>query len=138
MKIKVLLVAPGIEVQKIKIPASTKFIKSLIGDKLLKIRVSNKIGIIANKYPNIEEFNRLYKDRTIKGSFLVVGLKNDRLASLKKRDMKRYYNLFKISKHKKRIEQMKDEYLEEYYAKQINLKLEANKENKQKIFGIAA
>ena len=138
MKIKVLLVAPGREVQKVKIPASIKFIKSLIGEDLIRLNISNKIAIFANKNPNIDEFNRLYKGNVMMGLFLVVGLKNQKLVSLKKREMKRYFNLFKLSKHKNKIEQLKQEYLEKYYAKQINLKKKANKENKQKIFGIAA
>ena len=39
MKIKSLLVMPGKEVQKVKIPANIKFIKSLLGEDLQKIRV---------------------------------------------------------------------------------------------------
>lgn len=138
MKIKVLLVAPGREVQKVKIPASIKFIKSLIGEDLIRLNISNKIAIFANKSPNVDEFNRLYKGNVVMGLFIVVGLKNQKLVSLKKREMKRYFNLFKLSKHKNKIEQLKQEYLEKYYVKQIKLKKKANKENKQKIFGIAA
>ena len=40
MKIKSLLVMPGKEVQKVKIPANIKFIKSLLGEDLQKIRVN--------------------------------------------------------------------------------------------------
>lgn len=138
MKIKVLLVAPGIEVQKVKIPASTKFIKSLIGKELLKINVTESVAIFGNKNPYIEDFNRLYKGSLIMGAFIVVGLKNNKLVSLKKREMKRYINMFKLEKHKNKINQIKDEFLEKYYAKQINLKKKANKENKEKIFGLAA
>ena len=36
MKIKSLLIMPGKEVQKVKIPANIKFIKSLLGDDLQK------------------------------------------------------------------------------------------------------
>jgi len=138
MKIKVLLVAPGIEVQKVKIPASTKFIKSFIGKDLLKINVTESVAIFGNKNPNIEDFNRLYKGSLIMGAFIVVGLKDNKLVSLKKREMKRYINMFKLEKHKNKVNQIKDEFLEKYYAKQINLKKKANKENKEKIFGLAA
>ena len=138
MKIKVLLVAPGMEVQKVRIPASTKFIKSFIGNDLIKLNITESVAIFANKNPNIEEFNRLYKDKIMMGSFFVVGLKKQKLASLKKREMKRYINLFKLSKHKVKIEKLKEEFLEKYYAKQINLKRKANKENRQRIFGLAA
>ena len=72
------------------------------------------------------------------GAFIVVGLKNNKLVSLKKREMKRYINMFKLEKHKNKVNQIKDEFLEKYYAKQINLKKKANKENKEKIFGLAA
>ena len=138
MKIKVLLVAPGMEVQKVKIPASTKFIKSLIGKELLKINVTESVAIFGNKNPYIEDFNRFYKGSLIMGAFIVVGLKNNKLVSLKKREMKRYINMFKLEKHKNKVNQIKDEFLEKYYAKQINLKKKANKENKEKIFGLAA
>ena len=138
MKIKVLLVAPGMEVQKVRIPASTKFIKSFIGNDLIKLNITESVAIFANKNPNIEEFNRVYKDNIMMGSFFVVGLKRQKLASLKKREMKRYINLFKLSKHKVKIEKLKEEFLEKYYAKQINLKRKANKENRQRIFGLAA
>ena len=40
MKIKSLLIMPGKEVQKVKIPANIKFIKSLLGDDLQKIRIN--------------------------------------------------------------------------------------------------
>ena len=84
MKIKVLLVAPGMEVQKVRIPASTKFIKSFIGNDLIKLNITESVAIFANKNPNIEEFNRFYKDNIMMGSFFVVGLKKQKLASLKK------------------------------------------------------
>ena len=42
MKIKVLLVMPEHEVQTVKIPRSSKFIKALIGKELLKIRLDKK------------------------------------------------------------------------------------------------
>ena len=41
MKIKGLLVMPGIEVQKVRIPASIKFVKSLIGSELIKIKATD-------------------------------------------------------------------------------------------------
>ena len=43
MKIKGLLVMPGMEVQKVKIPASIKFIKSLIGNELVKIKATESV-----------------------------------------------------------------------------------------------
>ena len=53
MKIKVLLVAPGIEVQKVKIPASTKFIKSFFRNDLTKLNISENIALFVNRNPNI-------------------------------------------------------------------------------------
>ena len=46
MKIKVLLVMPGKEVQTVKIPASIKFIKSFIGEELQTLR-ENKNTVIS-------------------------------------------------------------------------------------------
>lgn len=84
MKIKVLLVAPGIEVQKVKIPASTKFIKSFFRNDLTKLNISENIALFVNSNPNIEKFNRLYKGKILMGPFFVVGLKKQKLVSLKK------------------------------------------------------
>ena len=137
MKIKVLLVAPGMEVQKVKIPASTKFMKSFLRNDLVRLNKSNVIGFFGNRNPNIEDFNRFYKGTILMGPFFVVGLKNNKLVSLKKREIKKYSNMFKLSKHKK-INEVKEEFLEKYYYNQIKLKRAAEKENKQKIFGIAA
>ena len=55
MKIKVLLVMPGREVQTIKIPANIKFIKSFIGKELFKIQLNENAIIIANKNAYISE-----------------------------------------------------------------------------------
>ena len=49
MKIKVLLVMPGKEVQTVRIPASIKFIKSFIGEELQRFRENKNTVIIANK-----------------------------------------------------------------------------------------
>ena len=137
MKIKVLLVAPGMEVQKVKIPASTKYIKSFLGNDLTKLNISNEIAFFANKNPNIEEFNRLYRGRILMGPFFIIGMKNQKLVSLKKRQVKKYMNMFKLSKHKK-VNIFKEEFLEQYYYKQRKIRKAAEKENKQKIFGLAA
>ena len=49
MKVKVLLVMPGKEVQIMKIPASFKFIKSFIGEELYEVKLDKNIMILANK-----------------------------------------------------------------------------------------
>lgn len=138
MKIKGLLVMPGIEVQKVRIPASIKFVKSLIGSELIKIKATDSVSIFVSKDPNIEDFNRIYRGNHILGTFLIIGTKNHKLKSLKNREIKRYCNMFKLSKHKKKVEHYKKYFLEDYYKKQNLLKKKARKENKEKIFGIAA
>ena len=77
MKIKVLLVIPGMEVQKVKIPASIKFIKSFIGDDLQKYKLGENNILIANKNPKIDEFNRFYRNNMILGRFIIVSTKKD-------------------------------------------------------------
>ena len=138
MKIKGLLVMPGMEVQKVKIPASIKFIKSLIGNELIKIKATESVSIFIPKEPNIEDFNRIYKGHHILGAFIIVGNKNHKIKSLKNREIRRYYNMFRLAKHKKKVDYCKSDFLEEYYLKQNKLKRKARKENKEKIFGIAA
>lgn len=138
MKIKVLLVIPGMEVQKVKIPASIKFIKSFIGDDLQKYKLVENNILIANKNPKIDEFNRFYKNNMILGRFIIVSTKKNKLTSLKNRDFRRYSNMFSLKKQENKVNKYKEYFLEQYYNNQIELKRKAAKENKEKIFGIAA
>ena len=116
MKIKVLLVMPGKEVQTVKIPANMKFIKSLIGENLFQIKLNESTVIISNRDANVEEFNRLLGDNIIFGTFLIISKKNNRRTSMNKKDLRRYANMFKLRKHQKKIDIYKNEYLEEYYS----------------------
>lgn len=138
MKIKVLLVMPGREVQTIKIPANIKFIKSFIGKELLKIQLNENAIIIANKNAYISEFNRMLGDNILLGTFLIIATKNNRRVSLKKKDIRKFTNMFKLKKHQKKIDKYKEEYLEEYYYNQRKMKLKNAKRNKEELLKLAA
>lgn len=138
MKIKVLLVMPNKEVQVIKIPGSIKFIKSFIGENLYRIKLNNRNIIIANKNASIDEFNRILGGNILLGSFLIVSIKNNRRVSIKKKDIRKYTNMFKLRKHQRKIEIYKDEYLEEYYSNQRIMKEKNREQNKREIFNLAA
>ncbi len=122
MKIKVLLVMPEREVQTLKIPRSSKFIKALIGNELQKIKLDENIMIIADKNPNLTEFNRIVGENIVLGTFIVVATKNRHRVSLTKKEIRKYTNMFKLRKHKRKIDFYKNEYLEEYYSNQKNIK----------------
>ena len=95
--------------------------------------------IIANKDAKIDEFNRFLNGNVILGTFIIVSVrKNNRKVSMKKRDIRKYTNFFKLRKHQKKIDKIKDEYLEEFYFAQRKRKLENRKRNKEIIFKIAA
>lgn len=138
MKIKVLLVMQDKEVQIVKIPRSTKFIKALIGNDLLKVRLDKDIMLIANKNADVTEFNRMVGGNIILGNFIVVAIKNKRRVSMTKREIRKYTNMFKLRKHKRKIDMYKDEYLEEYYSNQRTMKQKNAERNKREIFNIAA
>ena len=131
MKIKVLLVMPNREVQTVKIPRNIKFIKALIGNELLRIRINQNIMIIASKNTNATEANRLFKSNIICGTFIVVSIKNKRRVTMTKREIRRYANMFKLKKHKRKIELYKEEYLEKYYLNETQMREKAKKENKE-------
>ena len=116
MKIKCLLVMPGKEVQRVRIPANIKFIKALIGENLLNIRANENNIIIANQNARNDEFNRFFQGNILYGTFIVVSLKKNRRTSMKKKDIRKFSNMFKLSKHQKKIERFKEEFLEEYYT----------------------
>lgn len=138
MKIKVLLVIPGKEVQTIRIPASIKFIKSFIGENLFRIKLDENTVLIANKSAKFDDFNRIFKGNIILGTFLIISIKNNRRVSMKKKTVRKYTNMFKIKKHQKKIDIYKDEYLEEFYSNQRKIKQKNAKRNKEEIFKIAA
>lgn len=138
MRIKVLLVMPGKEAQLVKIPANTKFIKSFIGNELFKIKLNENTMIYANKNASQDEFNRILGGNILLGTFLIVSIKNSRRVSMKKKDIRKYTNMFKLRKHQKKINAYKDEYLEEYYSNQRILKQKNAERNKTEILKIAA
>lgn len=138
MKIKVLLVMPGKEVQIMKIPASMKFIKSFIGEELYRIKLNENTVLIANYNANVDEFNRIVKGNIILGTFIIVSIKNNRRVSMKKRDIRKFSNMFKLRKHQKKVDSFKEEYLEEYYSNQKINKQKNAERNKKEIFNIAA
>lgn len=138
MKIKGLLVIPGNEVQEVKIPANIKFIKSFIGKELFKIRLNENNILIANKNAKIDDFNRIVGNNIILGTFLIVSIKNNRRVSMKKKDIRKFSNMFKLRKHQRKIDFYKDQYLEEYYSNQKEMKQKNAEKNKKEIFNIAA
>lgn len=138
MKIKVLLVMPGKEVQIIKIPNSIKFIKSFIGKELDRIKLNENTILIGNKNPNLEEFNRIINGEILLGTFIIVSIKNNRRVSMKKKDIRKFINIFKLRKHQKKVNILREEYLEEYYSNQRNMKLKSAEKNKKDIFNLAA
>ncbi len=138
MKIKSLLVMPGKEVQIVKIPASIKYIKAFIGEELYKVKLNENTLLIANKNAKIDEFNRILGTNILLGTFLIVSIKNNRRISMKKKDIRKFTNMFKLRKHQKKVEAYKEEYLEEYYTNQRIMKQKNAERNKREIFKIAA
>lgn len=138
MKIKSLLVMPGREVQIVKIPASIKYIKAFIGEELYKVKLNENTLLIANKNAKIDEFNRILGTNILLGTFLIVSIKNNRRISMKKKDIRKFTNMFKLRKHQKKVEAYKEEYLEEYYTNQRIMKQKNAERNKKEIFKIAA
>lgn len=138
MKIKVLLVMPNKEVQVVKIPASTKFIKAFIGDDLYRVKLNETTVLIANKNAKVDEFNRILGENILLGIFLIVSIKNNHRVSMKKKDIRKFTNMFKLRKYQRKVELYKDEYLEEYYTNQRIMKQKNAERNKREIFKMAA
>lgn len=138
MKIKVLLVMPNKEVQVVKIPASTKFIKAFIGDDLYRVKLNETTVLIANKNAKVDEFNRILGENILLGIFLIVSIKNNHRVSMKKKDIRKFTNMFKLRKHQRKVELYKDEYLEEYYTNQRIMKQKNAERNKREMFKMAA
>ena len=138
MKIKVLLVMPGKEPKVVKIPANIKFIKAFIGNQLFVIKLDQNTFIFADKNASFDDFNRIYGSNIILGTFLIVSVKNKRRVSMKKKDIRRYINMFKLRKHQRKIDAYKEEFLEEYYSKLRKNKQKNAKRNKEEIFKMVA
>ncbi len=138
MKIKVLLVIPGKEVQTVKIPASIKFIKAFIGKELYRIKLNEHTVLIANRNARLDEFNRFLEGNIILGTFLIVSIKNKHRVSMKKKDIRTFSNMFKLRKHQRKIDIYKNEYLTQYYLNQRKIQERNAENNKREIFEIAA
>lgn len=134
MKIKVLLVIPGMEGKIVKIPANDKFIKSFIGENLFEIKLDDNNILIANSNARIDEFNRFLKGNIILGKFIIVSTKKNHKVSMKRKDIRKYKNMFKLRKHEKKINKFREECLEEYYSKQREMKLKNREINKKELF----
>lgn len=134
MKIKVLLVVPGMEARVIKIPANIKFIKSFIGDKLFRIQLDENNILIANQNARVDELNRYVGDNIILGKFIIVSTKKNRKITMKRKDIRKFKNMFKLRKHQKKIDKFRDEFLEEHYSKQREMKLKNREINKKELF----
>ena len=119
---------------KVKNSSKLKFIKAFIGENLLKIKVNENTIIYANQDAPNDEFNRIYQDNIIFGTFIIVSIKNNKKISMKRRDLRRYTNIFKLSKHQRKIEKYKDEFLEEYYSSQRTMKEKNREYNKKYLF----
>ena len=138
MKIKSLLVIPGKEVQRVEIPANIKFIKSLLGEDLQEIKVNENTVIYLSNQTDYTEYNRLFNGYILIGTFLIVSIKNNKRVSMKKRDIRKYINMFELSKHEKKVNQFKEEFWEEYYFNQRKMKEKNKAHNKEFIFRNAA
>ena len=138
MKIKVLLVQAGKEPRMVRMPANIKFIQRFIGTNLLKIQLDNSTYMYINSKANIEDFNRLYQGNIIYGDFIIFSMKKNKRVSIRKTEIQKYRNYFKLDKHLNKITRLKDEFLEEYYYTLRKNKLKNRKINKEQIFKIAA
>lgn len=138
MRMKSLLVMPGKEVQIVKIHASIKYIKSFIGEELYKVKLNENTLLIANKNAPVDEFNRILGENILLGTFLIVSVKSNHIVPMKKKAIRKFTNMFRLKKHKKKVERYKEEYLEEYYSKQKEMKQKNAERNKKEIFSIAA
>lgn len=115
-KIKALLVMQNKETQVVRIPANTKFIKSLIGKDLQKINITDDIYIIANSNSKYQDANRFMGDDLILGDFLIVNSRKGRRISLNKKQIRKYSSVFKLKKHATKVNYFKEQYLRNYYA----------------------
>ncbi len=138
MKIKALLVIPGREVQTVKIPGSIKFIKSFIGKDAFQIKITNDIRIIANEKAPMVEFNRLFRGKIILGSFIVISTKNEKIISMKNKEIRKYRNVFKLRKHERKINFYREKYLENYYSLSQMEAKENSCQNNEEIAKLAA
>ena len=134
MKIKGLLVIPGMETKVVKIPSNIKYLKSFIGDNLFKLPLDESNILIGNQNARVDELNRFYKGNIILGKFIIVSTKKNRNVSMKRKDIRKYRNAFKLKKHQKKIDMFREEFLEEHYSKQREMKLKNREINKNTLF----
>ena len=105
-KVKALFIMPNVEPVIIKLPRGKKYIKNLIGKELHLIKLKGDAYIIGNKQANMDDFNRKFGDRVLLGNFLIINMRNKRLFSLDKYQLRKYTNMFCLKKHQEIIEKV--------------------------------
>lgn len=107
-KIKALFIMSNVEPLVMKIPREKKFIKNLIGKELHLVKLKGDAYIVGNKKANIDDFNRRLGDSILLGSFLIVNMRNKKLYSLDKYQIRRYTSMFCLKKHQKTLDKISD------------------------------
>ena len=127
-----------IEVQKIKIPANMKFIKTYLGGNLYRYKIDDSTIIYGSKNCSQNDFNRFLNGRIVIGPFIIVSIKKGRRVSMRKKELKKYTNYFKLHKHQKKVNVLKEECLEEHYYRQHINRIKNAKHNKEVMFNKVA
>lgn len=138
MRVKILYIQSGKEVQTLRVSTNKNFKKNLLGDNILKIHLENDIYLYINANYKVYEFNRFYQGKILFGDFIIISLRNNKAKSMSKNMIEKYINYFRLSKHYKKIDKLKENFLEEYYYYLRKNKEENSKRNMEELFNIIA
>ena len=101
-KIRILVVEPDKEPYQKRIPHTLAEMQKIVGGLIEFVELEYNVDLICNEEGKIYNlpFNRAIPNDIIAGTFFIAGQYKGETISLSKKQIKKYKNLFKLSKNK--------------------------------------
>jgi len=102
-KIRVLIVEPNKEPYQAKIEHTLKNLQNVVDGYIEILELEHNVDLICNEEGKINNLllNRVVDYDIIAGTFIIAGYKDSETISLSRKQIKKYKEYFRLSKHKK-------------------------------------
>lgn len=121
-KIRILVVEPYKEPYQKKIENTLKNLQKAVNGYIEILQLEHNVDIICNEEGKINglPFNRVVDYDVIVGTFIIAGHKDSETISLSRKQIKKYKEIFKLSKHQKYIDYLYRHSRDEKFLKDVN------------------
>ena len=100
-KIRILVVEPNKEPYQIKIEHTLRNLQKIVNGYIEIVELSPSVDLICNEEGKIKQLplNRFIDYDIIAGTFFIAGHRDEETISLSRKQIKKYKEIFKLSKH---------------------------------------